>query len=678
MEKGILRIFLGAVLTLTLMSNPAVSLAESKRVVCYVQDTFSPDPQTFESEVSRLDISFCTDLVMSFCFFDPATLSIKWETDRTKNLGETLKRLAGNKRVLLGVGGGSEQAEEGFQNFVKASEITKITAIDSLWAIANEGSGYDGIDIDWEFPNRGKDFEDFMKLILSGSGSKKVSIAVYHYYLDPSRDSYNLLSHSKWANSLNYINIMGYDLNSVEGGKINPELPNSPINLIQEDCEKIVDAGIDISKINVLLPYYFRYGNHPKAVLNWGEKELLDVRNIVSSIPSEFVVDDEVLERRIQKSFWPQNPLLPFPMSDFFYVVDPYSMYRKVKYLTIEKRISTGFFKKGNVGGVGVWQLAQQDFEFGTHAEMGQAILAGINNQKNYSWPPPFISSIDPPSASIGSEVRINGGGFGTSASSCKVLFSNNKKASVKSWGNNQIICTVPKGASTGNIVVVTKSGTSKGFPFTCIVAENISTPNFITGPTSGTVGTSYEYTTGGSSSNLGHSVIYQFDWKGDGTDLSPFGSATQSKKWNNPGTYNVKTRGQCSTHSSAISSWSKGLSVKISSQGFLFQGGLTGSWSGTCRESGYSYSVMGGFSMSIDANGNVSGSYNGDDWGNISGIVKPTGEYNARGTAGEISWIGKISRSGNSLSGNGTWSGTADGLSCSGTWSGSGTASSQ
>jgi hypothetical protein len=69
-------------------------------------------------------------------------------------------------------------------------------------------------------------------------------------------------------------------------------------------------------------------------------------------------------------------------------------------------------------------------------------------------------------------------------------------------------------------------------------VAETVSTPTTPRGSTTGSIGTSYSYTTGGSTSSLGHSVQYQFDWKGDGSDLSSWGSATQSKTWTSAGTY--------------------------------------------------------------------------------------------------------------------------------------------
>ncbi len=95
---------------------------------------------------------------------------------------------------------------------------------------------------------------------------------------------------------------------------------------------------------------------------------------------------------------------------------------------------------------------------------------------------------------------------------------------------------------------------------------ETISTPSVLSGPMNATIGNSYTYTTGGSSSNFGDSVEYQFDWKGDASDLSRWGAASQPKVWKTAGTYNIRARARCATHSSVISTWSGTLSVTIDS----------------------------------------------------------------------------------------------------------------
>jgi hypothetical protein len=60
---------------------------------------------------------------------------------------------------------------------------------------------------------------------------------------------------------------------------------------------------------------------------------------------------------------------------------------------------------------------------------------------------------------------------------------------------------------------------------YTALLTEVISTPKAPSGPSTTYTGTSYKFSTGGSTSNLGSSypVEYQFDW-GDGT-FSSWGS---------------------------------------------------------------------------------------------------------------------------------------------------------
>ena len=96
--------------------------------------------------------------------------------------------------------------------------------------------------------------------------------------------------------------------------------------------------------------------------------------------------------------------------------------------------------------------------------------------------------------------------------------------------------------------------------------SETVSTPGMLSGPTTGMTWTLYTYTTGGSSSNLGHSVEYQFDW-GDGTNSGwlPVGTTSGSKSWTSAGTYFVRAQARCATHTSVVSGWSGALAVSIS-----------------------------------------------------------------------------------------------------------------
>ena len=92
-----------------------------------------------------------------------------------------------------------------------------------------------------------------------------------------------------------------------------------------------------------------------------------------------------------------------------------------------------------------------------------------------------------------------------------------------------------------------------------------VSPPTTPSGPTIGKVGRSYTFTTGGSISSPDNPVEYQFDWKGDASDLSNWGSMTQSYTWPTAGVYNVRARVRAALNVSVMSEWSNPLTVGIS-----------------------------------------------------------------------------------------------------------------
>jgi hypothetical protein len=96
--------------------------------------------------------------------------------------------------------------------------------------------------------------------------------------------------------------------------------------------------------------------------------------------------------------------------------------------------------------------------------------------------------------------------------------------------------------------------------------SETITTPTTPSGPTDGNTGTSYAYSTGGSSSSFGHNIQYLFDWR-DGTDSGwlPVGQTSASHIWPVTGTYHVRVQTRSSTDTTILSAWSTPFSVTIS-----------------------------------------------------------------------------------------------------------------
>src|SRR5262249_12006475 len=60
------------------------------------------------------------------------------------------------------------------------------------------------------------------------------------------------------------------------------------------------------------------------------------------------------------------------------------------------------------------------------------------------------------------------------------------------------------------------------------------------------------------------HPVEYQFDWMGNGSDLSPWGPSTQASAWDLRGPYQVRARARCALHHDVVSAWSSPLPIDI------------------------------------------------------------------------------------------------------------------
>ena len=99
----------------------------------------------------------------------------------------------------------------------------------------------------------------------------------------------------------------------------------------------------------------------------------------------------------------------------------------------------------------------------------------------------------------------------------------------------------------------------------TTIVEETVSAPTTPTGPVSGSISTSYDYSTNGATSSLGHSIQYNFDWD-DGSDSGwlAVGTTEASHSWAAAGTYDVRAMARCAEHTAVESLWSATLAVVI------------------------------------------------------------------------------------------------------------------
>lgn len=105
------------------------------------------------------------------------------------------------------------------------------------------------------------------------------------------------------------------------------------------------------------------------------------------------------------------------------------------------------------------------------------------------------------------------------------------------------------------------------------VQAEAVTTPNIPAGNSNIQVDQNNNYITAGSSTNLGHSVEYQYDWGND--SQSSWGNSTQNYLWSNEGQFSVKARSRCATHTSRVSPWSSSLIVTVESNNDVDEDGF-------------------------------------------------------------------------------------------------------
>jgi hypothetical protein len=99
--------------------------------------------------------------------------------------------------------------------------------------------------------------------------------------------------------------------------------------------------------------------------------------------------------------------------------------------------------------------------------------------------------------------------------------------------------------------------------------AETVSTPSQPSGVAIGLKNISYYFSTGGSTSNLGHTVQYRFDWD-DGTDSGWLTEGTKqaSHSWSANNNYHVRVMARCVIDTSVESLWSDTHVLIISDSG--------------------------------------------------------------------------------------------------------------
>ncbi|KZS19972.1 Acidic mammalian chitinase [Daphnia magna] len=186
----------------------------SFRRVCYYT---VPSEEWPFLQPGQIDVSLCTHIIIGFAKISGGLLAPVGEKDEViyKEVIE-LKKLAPELKILLSVGGASNDL--GFHSVIETLEDREEFAVNSAKYLIK--MGFDGIDVDWEFPAWYRPFEErFMFQMLLQE--------LYYVYKNPLYNltisvavaaSKSIIDRSyrvaQMAKYVDFVSLMGYDFHS--------------------------------------------------------------------------------------------------------------------------------------------------------------------------------------------------------------------------------------------------------------------------------------------------------------------------------------------------------------------------------------------------------------------------------------------------------------------------------
>lgn len=349
-------------------------------VVCYYQ-TWAynrPSPMTYDIEDIPTDL--CTHLVYSFVGLDNSTWKVK-HIDQEFDLGKdglsrfvSLKQKHPHLKTLLAVGGWAEGGQK-YSDMVGVRARRKAFVQSALdWVLKY---GFDGFDLDWEYPGasdrQGKfsDKENFLKLVKEMRAvfdEHKLlitcAVPVAKFRLDEGYEVEQL------GRLLDYIHVMSYDLRGNWAGFADVHSPLFKRPFDQWAYEKLnvhdglrlwTDRGAPRHKLIVGVPLYGRtytLGSRDNHGLRAPVKKWLD-----GGAPGRYTNETgfqayfEVCEN-VQKNGWTREwddvGKCPYAYKDNQWVG-----YEDEKSIALKM----DFIKKEGYGGAMVWAVDMDDYK---------------------------------------------------------------------------------------------------------------------------------------------------------------------------------------------------------------------------------------------------------------------------------------------------------------------------
>jgi Glycosyl hydrolases family 18 len=332
-------------------SQSALPARSNRRpVICYVETLFGG------ATAADLDFRPCTHVVEAFVVVDPSG-AVRPVNGLPRRDIISAARSAG-ARVLVSVGGATVP---GSTFSAIASDQTRLEGFANALADFVAQSGYDGVDLDWEFPSpvESRQHLSLVRAVRSALFSRAgvqpaqprrrrgpgdtpaptITVPVAAYWIP----SYNLAA---LHDEVDYVILMGYDFRNPALGPWMNDAKLWPVNAVtpiegsvRGAASEMIRSGLGYDKLVIALPLY------SSAWEPW-----VDVRARAASAG-------------------PLHPLFLEKLLGDVWITDPEALEKKIAAAVFGSQINGG-----NAAGIGVWQLGHQ----GKFRDLSDAIVRAM------------------------------------------------------------------------------------------------------------------------------------------------------------------------------------------------------------------------------------------------------------------------------------------------------------
>ncbi|XP_075218345.1 putative chitinase 2 [Lycorma delicatula] len=342
--------------------------------VCYVAGwaTYRPDQGKFT--IDDLDPSLCSHLVYAFAGLNENTstiVSLDTYNDLEEDGGKgsfkrmtSLKKTYPHLKVTLAIGGWNEGSEK--YSALAQSATKRKTFIESVVKFLKK-SGFDGLDLDWEYPgSRGGKPEDKMNFVslvkelrtemdkngwiltaALGAGKNTIDIG------------YDLSALSK---NLDYLHLMCYDYHGSWDAKVGANAPlksnlKDDFLTVEYSVKYLLENGVSPKKLVVGLPFYGRTFILENPESNTNKTDTKGFQGPLTRADGFLGYNEICLELKENSSLWQQwwdeETKTAFARSSEKVIAfdNPRSLEEKVKFAASQK-----------LAGVMIWSIDTDDF----------------------------------------------------------------------------------------------------------------------------------------------------------------------------------------------------------------------------------------------------------------------------------------------------------------------------